>query len=61
MMRWLALAVAIVLVGAGAWLLLREPAHVASESSTHPEIDDASRAALDRVLRESDRQGAKRP
>jgi hypothetical protein len=62
MKRWLALAVGLALIGAGAWFLLRGPARVAPESSApHAEIDDASRAALDRVLREAEREEAKRP
>jgi hypothetical protein len=62
MKRWLALAVALVLVGGAAWLWLRDPGRTTPDTSTSkPEIDDASRAALDRVLREADREGAKRP
>lgn len=62
MIRWLALAVAIALVGGGVWLMVRAPGPVVPESSaSHPEIDDASRAALDRVLKEADREKSKQP
>ena len=62
MKRWLALALGLALIGGAAWLLLRGPTRVAPKSAApHAEIDDASRAALERVLREAERDEAKRP
>ncbi len=61
MKRWLALAVGLALIGGVAWFLWRGPAPASESSAPHAEIDEASRAALERVLREAERDEAKRP
>ena len=62
MRRWLAIALGLALAGAAAlgWHFVRGR-EAGVSAGPHADIDPASRAALEKILEESDRNGGREP